>query len=103
MGEAPEVLHYGDGTDAIRDYQAESVIGFVSGTDNPVVPKRKNWPMECVASGVHASQAQDLRDHFRKHNLTVEVKPNGNPVYEDSAQRKKALKCRGFFDKASYC
>lgn len=87
-----------------RDYQAEAVGGIVKRTDNPVKSRpKKSWPMEpCVASGVHASQAGELRDHYKKHGLNVQVNSDGDPIYESAAQRKKALKCRGMHDKASF-
>ena len=60
-------------------------------------------PLECFASGVHASQAQDLRDFFHNHGESVEVTNNGDPVYTSANQRKRCLKLRGFVDKSSYC
>lgn len=66
------------------------------------VPPTSGWPMECVASGVAPEQAQELRDHFRKCGVPTEVTADGNPVYRNAAHRKKALKCRGFHDRASY-
>jgi len=62
----------------------------------------KGWPFECLGSGVNAEQAPELREYFKKQGLRVEVSNDGNPIYESPAQRKKALKCRGFVDKASY-
>lgn len=82
-----------DGRWAYRDYAAEHVG----------VPPTKGWPMEpCWASGVHASQAQELRDHYKKHGLNVRVTDGGDPIYESSAQRKKALECRGMVDRSSF-
>lgn len=63
---------------------------------------RKGWPMECVASGVHASQAGELREHFKRHGVPTDVTHDGNPIYRDANHRKRALKCRGFVDKAAY-
>jgi len=77
----------------VRDYHAESVA----------VPQPSCWPMEpCYSSGVHPEQAQELRDHFKKHGLNVQVNSNGDPIYESAAQRKRALACRGLHDRASY-
>lgn len=102
-GTAPPMVLLKDGRTATRDYQAEAVGGIVKGTDNPVIPRRKIWPMEpCVASGVHANQAQELRDHYKKHGLSIEVPPSGDPIYESAGQRKKGLKCRGMHDRASF-
>ena len=58
--------------------------------------------MECVASGVHASQAGELRKFFRDHGCPTEVTADGNPVYRNKAHRDKALKLRGFKDKSGY-
>lgn len=66
------------------------------------VPASSGWPMECVASGVNPSQAQELRDFYSSHGCPTEVTKDGNPVYRSAAHRKKALKLRGFKDRASY-
>ena len=70
-----------------------------SGISVPSVP---GWPIECVASGVAPSQAQELRDFYRKNGCPTEVTDDGNPVYRSAAHRRKALKLRGFKDRASY-
>ena len=75
-----------------RDFAAEGVG----------VPASRGWPMECVASGVAPSQAQELRDYYRKHGVPTEVTADGNPVYRDARHRRKALKVRGMHDKASF-
>lgn len=87
---------------AFRDRQAEVVTHSISvrgGSGNV----RKTWPLECFGSGVHADQAPELRKHFKEHGVNVEVSKDGNPIYTSAAQRKKALKCRGLIDKASFC
>ena len=66
------------------------------------VPATSGWPLECVASGVHPSQAGELRKFFTDHGCPTEVTADGNPVYRSAAHRRKALKLRGFKDKASY-
>jgi len=66
------------------------------------VPATAGWPLECVASGVHPSQAGELRKFFADHGCPTEVTADGNPVYRSAAHRKKALKLRGFKDKSSY-
>lgn len=70
--------------------------------ERPGVPSTKGWPLECVASGVHASQAGELREFYRKNGCPTEVSSDGNPIYRNAAHRRKALKLRGFKDKASY-
>lgn len=70
--------------------------------ERPGVPSSKGWPLECCASGVHASQAGELRDFFKKNGCPTEVTEEGNPIYRNAAHRRKALKLRGFKDKASY-
>lgn len=75
-----------------RDFSAESVG----------VPSSKGWPMECVASGVAPSQAQELRDFYRKNGVPTEVTPDGNPIYKNAAHRRKALKARGLNDRSGY-
>jgi len=70
--------------------------------ERPGVPSTKGWPLECVASGVHPSQAGELREFYRKNGCPTEVSEDGNPIYRDATHRRKALKLRGFKDKASY-
>ena len=70
--------------------------------ERPGVPSTKGWPLECVASGVHPSQAGELREFYRKNGCPTVVSEDGNPIYRDATHRRKALKLRGFKDKASY-
>lgn len=86
MGKAPASVFL-DGLEAKRDYQAERVA----------VPSTAGWPMEpCCASGVHADQAQELRDHFRNCGVPTEVNGDGDPTYTSAIHQKKALAVRGF-------
>jgi hypothetical protein len=66
------------------------------------VPPTKGWPLTCFASGVHASQAQELRDHLASKGVPTEVTRDGDPVYRDAKHRRKALKVRGMVDKSSF-
>jgi len=91
MGKAPKHIRR-DGRTWTRDFSAE----------RPGVPCSAGWPIECYASGVHPSQAQELRDYFKRHGCPTEVSADGNPIYRNAAHRKKALKCRGFRDRAAY-
>jgi hypothetical protein len=93
MGEAPQSIRLDSGQVATRDYRAER-IGM---------PARKGWPIECFASGVHANQAGELREFFRRHGESIHVTSDGNPVYTSPAQRKRALKLRGMCDRSSFC
>lgn len=52
----------------------------------------------CIGSGVNAVQADELRGFFDKHGETVEVTGDGDPVYENTNQRKRCLRMRGFAD-----
>lgn len=72
------------------------------GAERKSFPATKGWPIECCASGVHASQAGELRTHFERAGVPTEVTKNGDPVYRDAQHRRKALKCRGLVDKASF-
>ena len=78
-----------------RDHAAEWKDGPVSGN-------KGEWPIVCYASGVHADQAQELRDHFKEHGCQTDVTSDGDPVYRDHQHRKRALKCRGLHDRASF-
>jgi hypothetical protein len=100
-GEAPSEVELSDGRKAVRDLRAEltgSVISVRGGGQSS-----RTWPMEpCIASGVHPDQAPELRAHFKKHGVSVDVPPHGDPIYESAGQRKKALKCRGMHDRNSF-
>ena len=106
MGAAPQKVKVKGKGIAMRDFQAEGVSGQMVGTDNPTRAKKgpsQTWPMPpCVGSGVHPEQAGELRGHFKKHGLNIEVNSNGDPIYESAIQRRKALKCRRMHDRASY-
>jgi hypothetical protein len=84
MGKAPEHIEIG-GYHARRDFMAEQ--GGRRAVDG-------GWPIECVASGVHASQAQELRDYFKKHNCPTEVTNDGDPVYRNASHQRRAMKVR---------
>lgn len=108
-GKAPERLlieRTSDGWDiyAERDRCAElsgTTISVKSGSS--IQPPSGPWPMSpCFASGVGASQAQELRDHFSKHGVKTEVTSDGDPIYTSAAHRKRALKCREMHDANSY-
>lgn len=105
-GFAAGTIELPDGRVARRDYQTElfGSAAFVKETSNPakLPAARQGYPMMCYASGVHASQAGELREHFKRNGLNVEVTGGGNPIYTSAAQRKKALKLRGLFDKSSF-
>ena len=91
MGDAPAEIVI-DGEVCKRDFQAEQVG----------VPARSGWPLTCYASGVHADDAQKLRDHFTEIGVPTEVTINGDPVYKSPSHRRKALAARGFYDKDSF-
>jgi hypothetical protein len=98
FGEAPETVRIG-GNIARRDWGAESIsLAVKSGSCG----SSGTWPMECVASGVHASQANELRELLKKNGCPTEVKKNGNPVYTSKRHRDKALKIRGMHDNNSF-
>lgn len=93
MGEAPSAVNLEDGRLAERDFAADHVAR----------PSKTGWPITCVASGVHPSQAEELRKYLKSHGVSTEVTSQGDPVYTSKEHRKRALKIRGFFDCASYC
>ncbi len=108
MGKVPEYLEIGcrgeckvflDSPEKFvrytRDRQAEWREGPASGS-------KGEWPIECYAVGVHASQAQELRDYFKSHGCPTEVTKDGDPVFRDHQHMKRALKCRGQHHNNSY-
>lgn len=93
MGKAPQSISLPGGEIAKRDFGAE----------HNSRPAGGGWPLECVASGVSANQAGELRDFLRSRGCPTEVTPMGNPVYRDANHRKRALKLRGLHDNDSFC
>lgn len=93
VAERPEKIVVG-GKTFLRDRAAEFSGVFVA--------PHSGWPIECVASGVNPSQANELREYLAKKGVPTEVSEDGNPIYRDSSHRKKALKARGFHDNASF-
>jgi len=71
-------------------------------TGGVAVPAAKGWPMACYASGVNAEQADQLRAEFKRVGVPTEVTKDGDPIYTSASHRKRALKARGFFDRAAY-
>jgi len=92
MGKAPKKIVV-DGKVAMR-----SIVD-----EHKSVPSKKGWPMTCVASGVNADQAGELRDHLQRKGVATEVTPDGDPIYRNSSHRRKALKARGLIDRSSFC
>lgn len=93
LGKAPDTVRFDDGSLALRDYAAEHRPSKAG----------SGWPMECVASGVNAEQAGELRELFRRHNCPTEVTRDGDPVYTSARHRKEALKIRGMYDRSAFC
>lgn len=91
VGQAPKEIKL-NGVTARRSFAAE----------NKGIPAPSGWPLECVASGVHADQAGELRSHFRKAGVPTDVSRDGNPIYRDPSHRRKALKARGLVDRSSF-
>jgi len=88
VGKAPDVLKGG----YERDYGAEGAT----------VPPTKGWPLECIGSGVNATQRKELSDHLKRSGVPTEISRDGNPIYRDKNHRRRALKARGLTDKNSF-
>ena len=91
MGAAPRCVRVG------RSWARRSFAAERTGTPAP-----KGWPLECVASGVHPSQAGELREHLRKSGVPTEISRDGNPIYRNPLHRKRALHARGLVDRNSF-
>jgi hypothetical protein len=76
---------------------------FVTDFSSISRPAMAGWPMTCFASGVHASQAGELREFFAKRGCPTEVTKDGDPVYRSASHRKQALKLRGMHDRKAFC
>lgn len=91
IGKAPRQIEL-DGQIARRSFRAET----------KTIPTTSGWPLECVASGVHAKQRNELSDYLKRKGVPTDVTKDGNPVYRDARHRARALKARGFYDKNAY-
>lgn len=98
LGKAPKWVRIG-GKVARRSLVDETKVVSVVGGESV---RGRGWPMTCVASGVNANQAGELREFLAKKGVPTEVTPDGDPVYRNAAHRKKALKARGLHDKSSF-
>jgi hypothetical protein len=95
MGKAPASVTLPDGRVAERDLCAEH-----SGRN----ARGELWPMEpCVASGVNAAQAGELRKFLLDHGCPTEVTRDGDPIYRNPEHRKRALRLRHMHDRSAYC
>ena len=92
MGDAPRTIQSCEGVELERDFGAEHNPRRAGG----------GWPIECLASGVNAAQAGELREFFSKHGESVNVSSDGNPIYTSPGQRKRALKLRHLHDRNSF-
>ena len=70
--------------------------------DNNIRSGKSRFPYECVVSGVHANQAQELRDFYGERKFPIEISQDGNPIYTSRKHRSEALKLRGMVDRGSY-
>ena len=85
--------------------QIKTLVGWAKRdltAENVSVPVRKGWPIECVASGVNAADAKKLEKYLADKGVPTQVTADGDPIYRDPQHRKKALKARGFHDRASF-
>jgi len=88
----------------VRKYRFNKQLGKMVEVKRVVMRSAAaKWPFECVASGVHPSQAGELREFFRSHGEPTEVTTQGDPVYRDMNHRRRALKLRGLVDRSSFC
>ena len=92
MDDIPSTVALPDGSVATRDRFAENVG----------IPSKSGWPITCLASGVNASQAQELRDEFKRVGVPTSVTDDGDPVYNSPGHRRRALKARGLHDRNSF-
>ena len=93
IGKAPSFIVLDDDRIAVRDYRPTTSHRPGSG-----------WPMPpCIGSGVHPSQAQELRDFLAKAGCPTEVTGGGNPIYRNASHQKQALAARGIVNKSSFC
>jgi hypothetical protein len=93
MADVPKSVITDGHKKAARDFQAENLPKRAGGSGWPMAP--------CFASGVNPEQAQELRDHFKRHGCPTEVTNDGDPVYRSPGHQKRALACRNMHNKAA--
>ena len=79
-----------DGTEAMRDVQAEHLAQDAGG---------EAWPMLSEAMGVHPSQIPEMRRQAKHRGVPTDFTPDGRVILRNRAHRKKFGEAFRFFDK----
>lgn len=69
----------------------------------PTRGEAAKWPIESMAAAVHPDQITEARQRDRAMGVPTDYTPTGEPILRNPTHRRRYLKSRGFFDKASYC
>lgn len=69
-----------------------------TGNEFPMTQLPSTWPQTSFFGGVHPSQANELREHLRKHGVNAEVLPSGDVKFTSRGQRRAYLRARGMVD-----
>jgi hypothetical protein len=82
-----------------RTYKYDKQSGSMVEVSKAPLRKNVGFPaLECIASGVHPSQANELREVYAQRGERVEVTNDGNPIYTSLRQRRRLLELRGLHD-----
>lgn len=103
-GEVVEVfMTYAEFDDRVKDGRISLDDGRIATTHfggSCIKTYPSCYPMESDAAGVHPAQARDQVEHLRKMGCGfVEHSKNGNPIFQDKAQRKKVCEALGLYDR----
>ena len=79
-----------DGRDASYDWSGHSFVSTVPA----------NYPMVSTACGVHPDQVKEHMDYLRAAGCgQVDHTKDGDPIFRDKNQRKKAIEALGMYDR----
>jgi hypothetical protein len=76
-----------------RDKGAEFRGGFTG---------KAKWPILSDAAGVHPDQIPEMSERMRKSGVNLDFASDGRAIFQDSAQRRAALKVLGLHDRSGY-
>lgn len=79
---------------AWRDVPSEHKTGGVC--------NKRLWPKRSEGLSVNPSQAGELREHLAEHNVSCDVRDNGDAYVGSVKNFRDHQRLRGFVDKGSY-
>jgi hypothetical protein len=89
-----------DGAEAIRAMTEELAQDGIKMGPKPKIGNRARWPMVSVNAGINPDQIDELRAHWKEHNVTgCDVNAEGDVIWDSPAARKRDCESRGLYDR----